>query len=380
MPSGNLALYVDVENTSNALIRGLEKLIRRVEQDYGRIVVREAFACWSRRQAARDGLTELGFDLKEVNDLGQTGKNSADIHLVVDLLMTLAEREDITGVVIVSGDSDFGPLYRALRKSGRVVIGVLPGKHVALRVAQHSCTEVIPQEWLERSTGTPSRAASGPASVRPAPAPPRIAAAAPAPMAAPTATPEVVAAAIVAAITQQGGALRLVHLKRDVGPELAASLPASGLLRWAKDNAQGRWIVEEPREGDPWLRSPPEARPQADVRIPEPEGLLTAPAPVAAPTLASETAPADPDRLRTEAIAAIDQALAAHGGRMSLGNLRTTLGAAAAGIPKNNLVAWLRRNGDGRWEVEGPLAGNATLCLRGAPGVAQSGVASDFLQ
>ncbi len=97
----------------------LERLL-----DKGDIVVKKAYADWTRYQTARKPLHEAAFELVEVPHISYSGKNSADIRLVVDALDLSYTKPHIEGFVVVSGDSDFSPLVSKLRENNKHVIGV----------------------------------------------------------------------------------------------------------------------------------------------------------------------------------------------------------------------------------------------------------------
>ena len=123
--ANSLAVFIDYENL--ALGTGpapdmslvLERLL-----DKGKILAKRAYSDWARFPDAVSSLHELGIELTEIPDRGMTGKNSADIRLVVDAMELSYTKEHIDTFVIVSGDSDFTPLVSALKENGRTVVGV----------------------------------------------------------------------------------------------------------------------------------------------------------------------------------------------------------------------------------------------------------------
>jgi uncharacterized protein (TIGR00288 family) len=124
-----LALFIDFENIALGLKgrksknfdihRILERLLEK-----GRIIAKRAYADWTRYADFRAGLHEAAIELIEVPKRSQTGKNSADIRLVVDALDLCYTKEHLDTFVIVSGDSDFSPLVSKLRENNKHVIGV----------------------------------------------------------------------------------------------------------------------------------------------------------------------------------------------------------------------------------------------------------------
>jgi uncharacterized protein (TIGR00288 family) len=125
----NLAIFCDYENValgSRDASHGefdidlvLERLL-----DKGKVVVKKAYCDWSRYDAAKRPLHEAAFELIEIPHVSYSGKNSADIRLVVDALDLCYTKSHIDLFVIVSGDSDFSPLVNKLRENAKTVLGV----------------------------------------------------------------------------------------------------------------------------------------------------------------------------------------------------------------------------------------------------------------
>ncbi|MFT4604356.1 MAG: hypothetical protein ACI9W4_001087 [Rhodothermales bacterium] len=124
-----LAVYVDFENVAIGLkdMPGpefdvnvvLEKLVEK-----GRILVKNAYCDWHKYQESRRPLHESGFVLVEIPHARWSGKNSADIRMVVDALDLCYTRPHIDTFALVTGDSDFTPLVGKLREYGKRVIGI----------------------------------------------------------------------------------------------------------------------------------------------------------------------------------------------------------------------------------------------------------------
>jgi uncharacterized protein (TIGR00288 family) len=128
-PEARIALFMDFENIALGL-RGkkaktfdvqmiLERLLEK-----GRIIVKRAYADWSRYSEFRRDLHEAAIELIEIPTRQQTGKNSADIRLVVDALDLCYTKEHLDTFVVVSGDSDFSPLVSKLKENNKQVIGL----------------------------------------------------------------------------------------------------------------------------------------------------------------------------------------------------------------------------------------------------------------
>lgn len=117
-PERQIAVLVDFENTGLNSIRWLFDQI----SDIGRIIIKKAYADWSKAGDKRDELLELGIEPIQLFRSSGGTKNSSDIRLVIDAI-ELMHQSPVDTFVIVSSDSDFAPLVSTLRASGKVVIG-----------------------------------------------------------------------------------------------------------------------------------------------------------------------------------------------------------------------------------------------------------------
>src|SRR3546814_7665119 len=90
----------------------------------GSIVVKKAYCDWDRYKEFKTAMHEAAFEMIEIPHTRQSGKNSADIRMVVDALDLCYTKEHIDTFVIVSGDSDFSPLVSKLRENAKTVVGV----------------------------------------------------------------------------------------------------------------------------------------------------------------------------------------------------------------------------------------------------------------
>jgi len=125
----NLAVFCDFENIAlgvrNAhyaqfdIRKVLERLLLK-----GSIVVKKAYCDWERYKEFKADMHEAAFELIEIPHVRQSGKNSADIRMVVDALDLCYTKLHVDTFVIVSGDSDFSPLVSKLRENDKTVIGV----------------------------------------------------------------------------------------------------------------------------------------------------------------------------------------------------------------------------------------------------------------
>lgn len=157
-----MAVLIDFEN----LALGMEKRKQQPEFDIykvierlvekGKLIVKIAYADWSRYTRYKQQLHEAAIDLIEIPRRAMTGKNSADIHLVVDAMDLCYSREHINTFVIVSGDSDFSPLVSKLRANGKHVIG-MGMKYSTSDLLSYNCDEFIYYEDLEQAEAGPSQ-------------------------------------------------------------------------------------------------------------------------------------------------------------------------------------------------------------------------------
>jgi uncharacterized protein (TIGR00288 family) len=116
----NIALGVrDAKYASFDIRRVLERLLLK-----GSIVVKKAYCDWERYKEFKAPMHEAAFELIEIPHVRQSGKNSADIRMVVDALDLCYTKSHVDAFVIISGDSDFSPLVSKLRENNKYVIGI----------------------------------------------------------------------------------------------------------------------------------------------------------------------------------------------------------------------------------------------------------------
>jgi len=128
-PINSMALFCDFENIALGvrdakyakfdIDRVLERLLLK-----GSIVVKKAYCDWDRYKEFKAPMHEASFELIEIPHVRMSGKNSADIRLVVDALDLCYTKAHVDTFVIISGDSDFSPLVSKLRENNKTVIGV----------------------------------------------------------------------------------------------------------------------------------------------------------------------------------------------------------------------------------------------------------------
>ena len=165
-----LAVFCDFENVALGvrdakydqfdIRRVLERLLLK-----GPIVVKKAYCDWERYKKFKPAMHEAAFEMIEIPHLRQSGKNSADIRLVVDALDLCYTKGHVNSFVIISGDSDFSPLVSKLRENNKEVIGVGVASSTSdLLIA--NCDEFIYYDDLVRGD-TPKKPAARRRSAKP---------------------------------------------------------------------------------------------------------------------------------------------------------------------------------------------------------------------
>jgi len=150
----SLAVFIDFENMglgfNNRRDRfEISKVLERLVEK-GKIVCKKAYADWSRFGLYTGALHEAAIELIEIPRRGMSGKNSADIRLVVDAIDLAYSKDHIDTFVIVSGDSDFSPLVSKLKELGKHVIG-LGLCDATSDLLRDNCDEFIYYEDLDRA-------------------------------------------------------------------------------------------------------------------------------------------------------------------------------------------------------------------------------------
>src|SRR5438309_2220148 len=124
-----MAVFLDLENIALGALDAhypkfeVQKVLERLLLK-GHIVVKKAYCDFDRYKAFKRDLHEAAFELIEIPHIRQSGKNSADIRMVVDALDLCYTKSHVDTFVIISGDSDFSPLVSKLRENAKTVIGV----------------------------------------------------------------------------------------------------------------------------------------------------------------------------------------------------------------------------------------------------------------
>lgn len=160
----HLALFCDFENIALGvrdaryakfdIKRVLERLLVK-----GSIIVKKAYCDWGRYKDFKAVMHEANFELIDIPHVRQSGKNSADIRMVVDALDLCYTKSHVNTFVVISGDSDFSPLVSKLRENAKTVIGV-GVKNSTSDLLINTCDEFIYYDDLirERERKKPSGA------------------------------------------------------------------------------------------------------------------------------------------------------------------------------------------------------------------------------
>jgi uncharacterized protein (TIGR00288 family) len=163
----NMAVFCDFENVALGVRdakyakfdigKVLEKLLLK-----GSIVVKKAYCDWERYKEFKAPMHEASFELIEIPHVRMSGKNSADIRMVVDALDLCYTKSHVDTFVVVSGDSDFSPLVSKLRENNKIVIGVgVKSSTSDLLIA--NCDEFIYYDDLVRKEEQRTRRRKAPA-------------------------------------------------------------------------------------------------------------------------------------------------------------------------------------------------------------------------
>jgi uncharacterized protein (TIGR00288 family) len=175
-----MAVFLDLENIALGARDAkypsfdIEKVLERLLLK-GHIVVKKAYCDFDRYKDFKRGLHEAAFELIEIPHVRQSGKNSADIRMVVDALDLCYTKGHVDTFVILSGDSDFSPLVSKLRENAKTVIGV-GVKNSTSDLFLNNCDEFIYYDDLvrkepskrRRTAAAAPRAAAAPAGGAPA--------------------------------------------------------------------------------------------------------------------------------------------------------------------------------------------------------------------
>ncbi len=159
----NMALFCDFENVALGVRDAkyaqfdIKKVLERLLLK-GSIVVKKAYCDWDRYKEFKATMHEAAFELIEIPHVRQSGKNSADIRMVVDALDLCYTKSHVDSFVIISGDSDFSPLVSKLRENNKYVIGI-GVKDSTSDLLSANCDEFIFYDDLVRGEAKKKRVA-----------------------------------------------------------------------------------------------------------------------------------------------------------------------------------------------------------------------------
>ena len=152
----NLAIFCDFENVAigarDAKYKDFDiHLVLERLLDKGKIVVKRAYADWSKFQRDKKPMHQTAFEMIEIPHVSYSGKNSADIRMVVDALDLCYTKKHIDLFVVITGDSDFSPLVSKLRENNKMVIGI-GVKAATSALLIENCDEYIFYDDLVRAS------------------------------------------------------------------------------------------------------------------------------------------------------------------------------------------------------------------------------------
>ena len=166
----NMALYCDCENVALGVRDAkyaafdIQKVLERLLLK-GNIVVKKAYCDWDRYKEFKAAMHEAAFEMIEIPHVRQSGKNSADIRMVVDALDLCYTKSHVDTFVIISGDSDFSALVSKLRENNKIVIGV-GVKNSTSDLLTSNCDEFIYYDDLVRETSKPRKSKRKPTTAK----------------------------------------------------------------------------------------------------------------------------------------------------------------------------------------------------------------------
>ena len=159
--NATMAVFLDLENIALGahdahyprfdIRKVLERLLLK-----GHIVVKKAYCDFDRYKEFKRDLHEAAFELIEIPHLRQSGKNSADIRMVVDALDLCYTKGHVDTFVIISGDSDFSPLVSKLRENAKTVVGI-GVKNSTSDLFLNNCDQFLYYDDMVRADASKSR-------------------------------------------------------------------------------------------------------------------------------------------------------------------------------------------------------------------------------
>jgi uncharacterized protein (TIGR00288 family) len=154
----SIAVFIDFENFALGFERSrkrfeIQKVLERLLEK-GKVIVKKAYADWTRYSTYKQALHEAAIELIEVPKRSAAGKNSADIRMCVDAIDMAHSKSHIDTFALLTGDSDFSPLVSKLKENGKRVIGVGMKNSTSMLLVDN-CDEFVYYEDLERTVTAP---------------------------------------------------------------------------------------------------------------------------------------------------------------------------------------------------------------------------------
>jgi len=160
-----IAVFVDFENLALG-VRSVKKgdefkvdLVLKRLLEKGRIVFKRAYCDWSRYRASARDFHKQGIEMIDIPQTRMSGKNSADIHMVVDAMDLCSSKTHIDMFALITGDSDFSPLVSKLKENDKRVIGC-GVKNSTSSLLMNSCDEFLYYDDLARAADTKAEKAA----------------------------------------------------------------------------------------------------------------------------------------------------------------------------------------------------------------------------
>jgi uncharacterized protein (TIGR00288 family) len=151
-----IAAFFDLENLAFGVGKFKVDLVLDRLLEKGNVIVKKAYADWQRHSAYKRPFHEAAIELIDMPGSKSTGKNSADIKMVVDAMELCYTKPHIDAFALVSGDSDFSPLVSRLRENDKYVIG-LGVKESTSHLLIDNCDEFVFYDDLSRPNKAPRR-------------------------------------------------------------------------------------------------------------------------------------------------------------------------------------------------------------------------------
>jgi uncharacterized protein (TIGR00288 family) len=167
-----IAVFVDYENLaigardSKWRHLNIDLILKRLLEK-GRIVYKRAYCDWSQYRSDVRDFHSRGIELVDIPRSKMSGKNSADIRMVVDALDLCYSKDHIEIFALLTGDSDFSPLVSKLKENDKRVIGC-GVKNSTSGLLMGSCDEFLYYDDLAKVADSKAEKAAENAKKKPA--------------------------------------------------------------------------------------------------------------------------------------------------------------------------------------------------------------------